>query len=83
MNTYTNTNQQNTPVSMKDYVFRDQQQLPVGQLKLKIMRGHAWVFTETENFIMHSGEERTICTHNNAPRIRSAYDRGFALYNLK
>jgi len=71
----------NMQLTKPNYVFREQEQLPVGKVKLKIVSGHAWVFTEEGNFIMHTGEECTINTDDNAPRIRSAYARGVVHYD--
>ena len=71
----------NMQETKSNYVFQDQELLPVGEVKLKIVRGHAWVFTDEGNFIMHTGEERTITTNDDAPRIRSAYATGAVHYD--
>lgn len=67
----------------QDYVFERGSTLPTGSLKLTVLRGDAWIFTEGCNFILHTGEQRTISTETNPPVIRRAYTRGFANYQVE
>ena len=62
----------------QDYVFDEKRVLPMGALKLKVLRGDAWVFTECSNFILRHGEERTINAYAKPATIHRAYVRGFA-----
>lgn len=75
-----NQNQHNGTTQNADYVFRDRLELPIGKLTVKVIRGDAWVFTESEDFVLHAGEKRTFETSHRAPVIRSLYEVGFAYY---
>ena len=68
---------------LSDYVFDKQQVLPEGNLKLTVLRGDAWVFTEGHNFILHKGEQRTLSTNTKPPIIRRAFTRGFAKFQVE
>ena len=67
----------------QDYVFDRHCVLPKGKLTLTILGGDAWVFTEGKNFILRTGEHRTISTGKSAPIIRRAYTRGFAKFQVE
>ncbi len=64
--------------SQQDYIFDAPKTLSTETVKLTVTRGDAWVFTDDCNFIMHSGEQRTISPQTKPAIIRRAYTRGFA-----
>ncbi len=70
---------QSQPIQ-RDYVFDEKRVLPTGALRVTVLKGDAWAFTECCNFIVHEGEQRTLSTKSNPPVIHRAYTRGFAKY---
>jgi len=66
-----------------DYVFDNSHELPMRDLKLTVLRGDAWVFTEESNFIMHRGEQRILPAKSKPAILRRAFTRGFAKYQVE
>jgi hypothetical protein len=66
-----------------DYVFDNSHELPTGELKLTVLRGDAWVFTEESNFIMRRGEQRILPAKSKPVTLRRAFTRGFAKYQVE
>lgn len=66
-----------------DYVFDNRHVLPTGDLKLTVLRGDAWVFTEGCNFILRKGEQRILSGTSKPAMIRRAFTRGFAQYQVE
>jgi len=66
-----------------DYVFDNQHVLPKGDLKLTVLKGDAWVFTEEHNFILHKGEQRVLSATSKPTIIRRAFTRGFAKFQVE
>lgn len=69
--------------TQQDYIFGNPCALPEGELKLTVLRGDAWVFTEDDNFIVRTGETIEIPNSHKAPTIRRAFDRGFAKVQIE
>lgn len=66
-----------------DYVFDNHHILPTGALKLTVLQGDAWVFTEGCNYILHKGEQRTLSAKATPSIIRRAFTRGFAKFQVE
>lgn len=66
-----------------DYVFDNSHVLPTGDLKLTVLRGDAWVFSEGCNFILRKGEQRILSANAKPAIIRRAFTRGFAKFQVE
>jgi|GEM_PF-1962687 len=66
-----------------DYVFDNSHVLPTGNLKLTVLQGDAWVFTERCNFILRKGEQRILSSASKPAIIRRAFTRGFAKFQVE
>ncbi len=64
--------------NQQDYIFDTMKTLPTESIKLTVTRGDAWIFTDTNDFILHSGEACYLSERVQPAVIRSAYTRGFA-----
>jgi len=72
-----------TTAIQNDYVFDNRHVLPTGELKLTVLRGDAWVFTEGCNFILRKGEQRMLSKTSKPATIRRAFTRGFAKFQVE
>ena len=66
-----------------DYVFDKSHVLPLGDLKLTVLSGDAWVFTDDCNFILRKGEQRILPANTKPAMIRRAFTREFAKFQVE
>lgn len=69
--------------SEQDYIFETMKTLPREALKLTVTRGDAWIFTNNEDFILHTGEGCYLSEHETPAIVRRAYTRGFAKIQIE
>lgn len=67
-------------MTIEDYIFDNQVELPQGNWEVHIIKGDAWIFSNQGNFILHAGETTIITESDGVTQLKRLYTKGMVKF---
>jgi len=64
-------------------IFSQMRSLPLGNWKLTVTEGDAWIFSDEQNVPLHPGDTMEVGNEDGSVAIRALYSHGFAKYTVE